>query len=571
MTEEIRNIVFSGNLRSMGGTSIVASIAYGKFSKDLGGFRERIVPGAFKTENRDVKLLWQHDPTKPLASTAGGTLKLMDSDKSMNVIAHLDPSISFHSDALAAVKRRDASGLSFGFRVLEGGDRWTTDADGNRIRELRKIEAREFSVVTFPAYPDSKADVRKDKTSITHRRTNEMNLQEKRTERNRLFQQIRTLEGKADISVTEEDELRKLDQAYDALDQEIKREELRQKNDIREMELSASQRTPTRPMPTENRQADRSETRADREDRQAVEHFTRALQMDVPTSGGYMVLPQTVQTNVITKLKDDLFVLNRADVITVENAGAVSWPAVDHDPGDYSLEFTGEILTGAEDSTMDFDARQLSPHPVARRIKISKKLVRASGIDVVNLVRDRMAYVFGMVLEHNFLNGNGSNKPLGIFSVSAHGINTDRDVSEGNTTTQIKADNLIEAAYTLKAQYLKRASWVFHRDAMKQIRKLKDGEGAYLFQPQLTESTPAMLLGRPVDVSEYCPSTFTSGSYVGALLDWSFYKIVFALNFDVQILNELYAEFNQLGLIARIEVDGMPALAESAVRIKLGS
>jgi HK97 family phage major capsid protein len=248
----------------------------------------------------------------------------------------------------------------------------------------------------------------------------------------------------------------------------------------------------------------------------------------------------------------------------------VSWPAVDHDPGDYSLDFTAEILTGAEDSTMDFDARQLSPHPLPRRIRISKKLVRASGIDVVALVRDRMAYVFGMVLEHNFLNGNGVNKPLGIFTSSAHGLSTDRDVSTGNTATEIKADGLIEAAYTLKAQYLKRASWVFHRTAMKQIRKLKDGEGSYLFQPQLTETTPAMLLGRPVDVSEYCPSTFTSGSLVGALLDWSFYKVVFALNFDVQILNELYAEYNQLGIIARIEVDGMPALAESAVRVKLG-
>jgi HK97 family phage major capsid protein len=124
-------------------------------------------------------------------------------------------------------------------------------------------------------------------------------------------------------------------------------------------------------MPTENRHSERSETRADAEERQAVEHFTRALQMDVPTSGGYLVLPQTVQTSVITKLKDDLFVLNKADVITVENAGAVSWPAVDHDPGDYSLDFTAEIMTGAEDSTMDFDARQLSPHPLARRIRVS--------------------------------------------------------------------------------------------------------------------------------------------------------------------------------------------------------
>jgi HK97 family phage major capsid protein len=92
----------------------------------------------------------------------------------------------------------------------------------------------------------------------------------------------------------------------------------------------------------------------------------------------------------------------------------------------------------------------------------------------------------------------------------------------------------------------------------------------FRYQAQLTESTPSMLLGRPVDVSEYCPAVFTSGQLVGALIDWSFYKVVFALNWDVQVLTELYAETNQLGLIARMEVDAMPALAESAVRAKLG-
>lgn len=213
MGDEIRNIVFSGNLRSLGGTSIVASIAYGKFSKDLGGFRERIAPGAFRLEDRDVKLLWQHDASKPLASTAGGTLKLTDSPKAMNVIAHLDPSITYHADALAAVKRRDASGLSFGFRVLDGGDRWTHDADGNRIRELRDIEAREFSIVTFPAYPDSKADVRKENQITITKGIKNMDLNEKRTERNKIFARIRELEKKSNIDTIEEAELGKLEVA----------------------------------------------------------------------------------------------------------------------------------------------------------------------------------------------------------------------------------------------------------------------------------------------------------------------------------------------------------------------
>jgi HK97 family phage major capsid protein len=360
----------------------------------------------------------------------------------------------------------------------------------------------------------------------------------------------------------------RLDAEYDRLSDEIAKADRQEKLAMREIELSQSQRAPIRPTPE---RTERRETPESRDEQREVEYLQRALSMDGGTDGGgHLVLPTSVQKNVITKMKDDLFILARADVITVPDASAVSWPALDHDPGDSSLDFTSELRTGSEDSTMDFNARQLAPRPLARRIKISKKLLRAAGIDVVALVEDRLRYVFGTVLEHNFLNGLGTNSPLGIFTTSTHGIGADRDVSTDNTATQIKADNLIECAYTLKAQYLKRASWVFHRNAMKQIRKLRDGEGSYLFQPQLTEYTPAMLLGRPVDVSEYCPSTFTSGSLVGALLDWSFYKVVFALNWDVQVLTELYAEFNQNALIARMELDAMPSLAESVVRVKMG-
>jgi HK97 family phage major capsid protein len=265
-------------------------------------------------------------------------------------------------------------------------------------------------------------------------------------------------------------------------------------------------------------------------------------------------------------MDDMVFARRLGKVISVPNAASLGVPALDNDP--VLPDWTSEIKTGSEDSTMDFDKRMLYPHPLAERIKVSKKLLRVARMNVASVVNERLSYRFAIKEENGFLNGTGVNQPLGVFTASANGINTGRDVSTGNTTTAIKADNLIECKYTLKAQYRNRARWAFHRDAIKKIRKLKDGEGQYLWKQGLSDR-PDTILEMPFEESEYVPNTFTTGNYVGILGDWSFYWIADALNMNVQVLTELYAETNQNGYIARKETDGMPVLEEAFVRVTL--
>jgi HK97 family phage major capsid protein len=81
---------------------------------------------------------------------------------------------------------------------------------------------------------------------------------------------------------------------------------------------------------------------------------------------------------------------------------------------------------------------------------------------------------------------------------------------------------------------------------------------------------PDMLLGHPVDESEYVPNTFTTGLYVGALCNWSNYWIAELQGVELQRLVELYAGTSQIGFIGRMYADGAPVLAESFVRVKLG-
>jgi len=104
---------------------------------------------------------------------------------------------------------------------------------------------------------------------------------------------------------------------------------------------------------------------------------------------------------------------------------------------------------------------------------------------------------------------------------------------------------------------------------VERIAKLKDNDGQYIWRESTRVGEPDRLLGLPVMMSEYVPNTFTTGQYVGMLADFSAYWIVDALDMQIQRLVELYAEANQVGFIARRELDGMPTLEEAFVRAKL--
>ena len=340
-----------------------------------------------------------------------------------------------------------------------------------------------------------------------------------------------------------------------------------------EKELDDPAGNPAKPEP-ENRGDPQHKTETD-EYRDAFRSFLftgddrefRALQVDSDPAGGYTV-PMQFGRDVILKKKDLVWLRQRATVIELMNAGSLGNPALDTEPEDAT--WTGEINTRDEDTAMAFGKRELNPNALAKLLKVSKKLLRSSAIDIEGLIRDRMAYKFAVTEENAFLNGTGALQPLGLFTASDEGISTSRDISTGNTTTAITGDGLKEAKYGLKMQYRQNAAWIFHRDGVKQIDKLKDGEGRYLMQPVTrTAGSLDQLLSYPVYESEYAPSTFTTGLYVGILGDFSFYWIADSLAISIQRLVELYAATGQDGFIATQEADGMPVLEEAFARVTL--
>lgn len=123
---------------------------------DLGGFRERIAPGAFRSAlSNDILALLDHDTGKVLGRTRSGSLRLSEDSRGLAFSLDL-PDTQAGRDVLALAERQDLGGMSFGFTVPEGGEQW----DG-RTRTLRTIGLKEISIVSaWPAYPDTEIALR---------------------------------------------------------------------------------------------------------------------------------------------------------------------------------------------------------------------------------------------------------------------------------------------------------------------------------------------------------------------------------------------------------------------------
>lgn len=299
---------------------------------------------------------------------------------------------------------------------------------------------------------------------------------------------------------------------------------------------------------------------------QQVPQEVRALQADLDTQGGYLMTPIQMVDRIIQAMDNQVYMRQWATVFAVPNADSLGVATLENDPAD--ADWTSELATGSEDSTMSFGKRELKPNPLAKRVKVSRKLILKVP-NVEDFTVSRLAYKFGITQEKGFLTGNGAGQPLGVFTASSNGISTSRDVSTDNTTTGVTTDGLINTKYSVKQQYWNEARWLAHRDFFKMVAKLKDGDGQYLWRESVRAGEPDRLLGAPTSMSEYAPNTFTTGQYVGIYGAFSNYWIADSMAMDVQRLLELYAETNQIGLIARMDSDGQPTLEEAFARVKL--
>lgn len=302
----------------------------------------------------------------------------------------------------------------------------------------------------------------------------------------------------------------------------------------------------------------------------------RALNAGNDPEGGFLVAPEEFVNRLLANVDDLLPLRGLATVMRLTNAESLGVPTRDADLTDAT--WTSEVATGSQDDSLRFGKRELRPHPLAKRVKISRKLLRVAAMDPEQIVRERMAYRHATAQENAFMTGDGNQKPLGLFTVGnadLGGITTSRDKDVptsgtafvNNATNGYAADALIDAKYFLKPQYHARARWLFHRLILAEVRKIKDANDQYIWKAGLGDQNDT-ILEIPYVLSEFAPSTMANNDYIGMLGDFSHYWIVDALQFEIQRLIELYAESNQIGFIGRMESDAMPVLEEPFVRLQ---
>lgn len=282
-----------------------------------------------------------------------------------------------------------------------------------------------------------------------------------------------------------------------------------------------------------------------------------ALQIGTDTEGGYLV-PDEFEHTLIEALEEENIFRSLANVITtssgdrkipvVASKGTASW-----------VDEEGLI----EESDDSFGQVSISAYKLATLIKVSEELLNDNVFNLEAYISREFARRIGNKEEEAFFTGDGSGKPTGILAVTG-GAQTGVTAA---SATAITVDEMLDLFYSLKAPYRNKSVFLLNDSTVKAIRKLKDGQGQYLWQPSVQAGTPDTILNRPFHTSSYVPA-IEAGAKTVVFGDFSYYWIADRQGRTFRRLNELYAVTGQIGFVATQRVDGKLILPEAVKILK---
>lgn len=277
-----------------------------------------------------------------------------------------------------------------------------------------------------------------------------------------------------------------------------------------------------------------------------------ALQVGQDSEGGYLA-PDEYQKTLIDALQDQNIFRPLANVIQTESGerkipvvashGTASW--MDEEAAyTESDEAFGQVSIGA--------------FKLGTMIKVSEELLRDSVFDLPTYIAKEFARRIGAAEEEAFLTGNGTGKPTGLLNASG-GAQTGVTAAAQDAIT---FDEVMDLFYALRASYRKNAVFITNDATVKALRKLKNGNGDYIWQPSVKAGTPDTILNRPVYTSVYMPQ-MAKGKKAMLFGDMSYYWIADRQGRSFKRLNELFAATGQVGFLASERVDGKLILPEA--------
>ena len=343
------------------------------------------------------------------------------------------------------------------------------------------------------------------------------------------------------------------------LGKEIERQE---KMDAMEREMAMPVNTPITSKP-ENTKMEEKKGRASDAYKKAFWNGMRSkyasvsnvLSEGTDSEGGYLV-PDEYENTLVQALEGENVIRGRSHVITTSN-GTHKIPVVASKGEASWIDENGAYPE--DDDT--FAQVNIDAHKIGTIIKVSEELLNDSAFNLESYFAQEFGRRIGTKEEEAFINGNGSSKPTGILTSAEVGVTTASDKA-------ITADELIDLFYSLKGVYRRNAVWVLNDTTVKAIRKLKDNNGQYIWQPALKDGDHDTLLGRPILTTGAMPEIAADAKPV-IFGDLSYYWIGDRQGVTFKRLNERYADMGQVGFLASKRVDGKLVLPEAIKVLKM--
>lgn len=350
------------------------------------------------------------------------------------------------------------------------------------------------------------------------------------------------------LTEDEDKEYEKLKAELTALDKTIAKDE-----EMRALALKGTQ--------TKGTESDAAETET-----RAFESYLRSGKVIESRAGSNItygdngaVIPNTIINKIIDKVVEICPIYQMATKYNIK--GNISIPYVDTTNGDITVEFADEF-TDPNYSSIKFSSIELKGYLARCTVLISKQMINNSQFDIVNFVINYIATKLAKFIEKFLLEGNTAKNPKSGLKNSVT-----QTVSIA-TAGKITADDMIEAQESIIDSLQSGCVWIMNKATRTKLRKLKDGDGQYLLNKDLTSTWGYTLLGKPVYTCEFVSSDLSKkGEIVAYYGDMSALAVKMSEGAEIQVLREKYAEQHAVGINTWFEIDNTVENAQKIVKV----
>lgn len=384
-----------------------------------------------------------------------------------------------------------------------------------------------------------------------------MNTKYLEEKKNSLIAQAKAMLDKAELEkrALDDEELA----AFDALKKEIEDIKMTLKNAglIKDEDVTEEKTETTTTEETQESADSEAQQRAIDDEKNFADYLRgratnlRATSNLVDANG--VTIPETIANRIWTKVVDKSPILQRCTKYNLK--GDLVLPQYDETTNSITVAFAEEF-TELESHIGDFKQITLTGYLAGALSLISNKLINNSQFDIVGFVVDQMADSISGFCEKTILNGGGS----------VEGLTGVTQTITTASSTVIAADELVDLKDSVKDVFQQNAIWIMNSATRTALRKLKDAEGRYLLNDDISSPFGTTLMGKPVYVSDNMPviGAGKTAIYYG---DMKGLVAKFSEDSNIQVLREKYATQHATGVVAWVEFDAKVADTQAIAKL----